>query len=294
MTQVSVKECTAASIRQRLLDRAKARDENYQLLLDLYAVERLIYRLSISQFGDRFVLKGAMLFALWFDAPHRPTRDADFLGLGTLDAGQLEVIVRDLCTVELDDGLQYEIGSIDVAPILKEARYDGLRISLKALIGKARCSVQWDVGFGDAVNPAAEEVEYPTLLPGSPVPRLRVYPRETVFAEKFEAIVNLGMANSRMKDYFDLLALARENAMDAGQLAQALAATFARRDTPLPTTLPVGLTDAFAQDPTKRTQWQAFLRKNRLAAPDLDDVVAELAAFSQTALMQALAAGGKP
>ena len=293
MTEVSAQERTAASIRQRLLDRAKARDENYQLLLDVYAVERLLYRLSISIFSDRFVLKGALLFALWFDAPHRPTRDADFLGLGSLGAGQLAVIVREICAVQLDDGVLYDIASIDVAPIRKQARYDGLRISLKALIGKARCSVQWDVGFGDAVNPAAEEVEYPTLLPGSPVPRLRVYPRETVFAEKLEAIAKLGLANSRMKDYYDLLALARENAMDETSLAQAIAATFARRDTPLPASLPVGLTDAFAHDSMKQTQWQAFLRKNRLAAPDLGEVIAELAVFSQTPLTRARTFGEK-
>lgn len=293
MTEVSAQERTAASIRQRLLDRAKARDENYQLLLDVYAVERLLYRLSISIFSDRFVLKGALLFALWFDAPHRPTRDADFLGLGSLGAGQLAVIVREICAVQLDDGVLYDIASIDVAPIRKQARYDGLRISLKALIGKARCSVQWDVGFGDAVNPAAEEVEYPTLLPGSPVPRLRVYPRETVFAEKLEAIAKLGLANSRMKDYYDLLALARENAMDETSLAQAIAATFALRDTPLPASLPVGLTDAFAHDSMKQTQWQAFLRKNRLAAPDLGEVIAELAVFSQTPLTRARTFGEK-
>ncbi len=293
MTEVSAQERTAASIRQRLLDRAKARDENYQLLLDVYAVERLLYRLSISIFSNRFVLKGALLFALWFDAPHRPTRDADFLGLGSLGAEQLAVIVREICAVQLDDGVLYDIASIDVAPIRKEARYDGLRISLKALIGKARCSVQWDVGFGDAVNPAAEEVEYPTLLPGSPVPRLRVYPRETVFAEKLEAIAKLGLANSRMKDYYDLLALARENAMDETSLAQAIAATFARRDTPLPASLPVGLTGAFAHDPMKQTQWQAFLRKNRLAAPDLGEVIAELAVFSQTPLTRARTFGEK-
>ena len=113
------------------------------------------------------------------------------------------MIVRDLCSVRLDDGMLYDVNSLTVEPIRKEARYDGLRISLKAVIGKARCSVQWDVGFGDAVNPAAEEVEYRTLLPGSPAPRLRVYPRETVFAEKLEAIVKLGLTNSRMKDYFD-------------------------------------------------------------------------------------------
>ena len=293
MTEGSTKERMAASVRQRLLDRAKARDENYQLLLDLYAVERLIYRLSISPVSNQFVLKGAMLFALWFDTSHRPTRDADFLGLGALDAKQLSLIVSELCSVQLDDGVDYVIASLVVEPIRKEARYDGLRVSLKALIGKARCSVQWDVGFGDAVNPAAEEVDYPTLLVGSPTPRLRVYPRETVFAEKFEAIVKLGLLNSRMKDYFDLLALARENAMDATLLAKAIAATFARRSTPLPRSLPVGLTDAFAHDSMKQTQWQAFLRKNRLAAPDLGNVVAELAAFTQIPLTQALASGEK-
>ena len=287
MTEVSAHARKAASVRQRLLDRAKARDENYQLLLDVYAVERLIYRLSISPVSDRFVLKGAMLFALWFDVPHRPTKDADFLGLGALDAEQLAEIVRTLCVVQLDDGLQYDLDSINVAPIRKEANYDGLRVSLKALIGKARCSVQWDVGFGDAVNPAAEEVAYPTLLADSPAPSLRVYPRETVFAEKLEAIAKLGLLNSRMKDYFDLLALAQENAMDAAQLAQAIAATFERRATPLPLDLPVGLTGTFARDAMKQTQWQAFLGKNRLIAPALGEVVAELAAFSQTALARA-------
>lgn len=292
MTQVSAQERTAASIRQRLLDRARARDENYQLLLDTYAVERLIYRLSISPVNDRFVLKGAMLFALWFDTPHRPTRDADFLGLGALDAEQLAAIMRELCSVQLEDGMQYDQDSLIVEPIRRDARYEGFHISLQALIGKARCSVQWDVGFGDAVNPAAEEVEYPSLLPGSPAPRLRVYPRETVFAEKLEAIVKLGLTNSRMKDYFDLLALTRENAMDATQLGKAIAATFARRGTPLPNGLPSGLTETFADDSGKQTQWQAFLRKSRLQAPPLAELVAELAAFSHAALTRAASIRG--
>lgn len=284
MTELSAQERMAASVRQRLLDRAKARDENYQLLLELYAVERLIYRLSISSFRDRFVLKGAMLFALWFDTPHRPTRDADFLGLGALDATQLAAIMHELCAVMLDDGLRYDTASISVSPIRKAAHYDGLRVSLNAFVGKARCAVQWDVGFGDTVNPAATEIEYPTLLMASPAPRLRVYPRETVFAEKLEAIVKLGMINSRMKDYFDLLTLARENAMDDMQLAKALDATFDQRKTSLPDSLPIGLSDSFANDAAKQTQWRAFLRKNKLKAPALQEVIDELAKFSHTAL----------
>jgi predicted nucleotidyltransferase component of viral defense system len=282
-----------ASIRQRLLDRARLRDENYQLLLDRYAVERLLYRLSIAAERDQFLLKGATLFALWFEAPHRPTRDADFLGRGPPDARQLEALVRRLCAVAVDDGIRFDPDSITVTPIRKEARYDGLRISLKAYLGTARCSMQWDVGFGDAVTPEPLEATCPTLLPDLPAPRLRVYPRETVFAEKLEAIASLGMLNSRMKDYFDLLALARENAMDATLLGQAIAATFTRRQTALPPGLPIGLSEAFANDVTKQMQWKAFLGKNRLQAPPLATVVAELATFSQTALERARAFRGK-
>ncbi|HVR80676.1 MAG TPA: nucleotidyl transferase AbiEii/AbiGii toxin family protein [Luteimonas sp.] len=268
-----------ASIRQRLLDRAKARGEEFQFVLDRFAVERLLYRLSQSAYRDEFVLKGAMLFALWFDQPHRPTRDADFLGFGPPDADRLADTVRRLCAIEADDGLRYNTDSITVEAIREEAKYDGLRVTLLALLGTARCTVQWDVGFGDAVTPGPMEVTYPTLLDDMPAPQLRVYPRETVFAEKLEAIAQLGIANSRMKDYFDLMALVRERAMDPVDLAAAIDATFERRGTSLHEITPFGLSDKFARDPQKQAQWRAFLRKNRLQAPELETATEEIRAF---------------
>lgn len=268
-----------ASIRQRLLDLSRERGEDFQLLRDRYAVERLLYRLSQSAARDELVLKGALLFALWFDAPHRPTRDADFLGLGPADAARLADTVRGLCNIDCADGISYDASSIRVSEIREQASYPGLRVNLQAKLGNARCSVQLDVGFGDAVTPAAVYASYPVLLDGLPAPELRVYPRESVCAEKLEAIVQLGIANSRMKDYFDLLSLAREGAMRPVLLAQAIEATFRRRGTAIPERLPVGLSTAFAQDQQKQEQWNAFLSRNRLAAPALWDVVEELAAF---------------
>jgi len=270
-----------ASIRQRLLDRARARGEDFQLVLDRFAVERLLYRLSTSPHRDLFLLKGAMLFALWFDQPHRPTRDADFLGFGSPDPNRLISIARDLCATEADDGLYFDPGSVVVDPIREEASYEGLRLRLRAVLGSARCHVQWDVGFGDAVTPAPTEQDYPVLLDELPPPHLRIYPRETVFAEKLEAIASLGIANSRMKDYFDLLALARESAMDPSDLAAAVRATFGRRGTELRSEVPFGLTEGFSADTQKQTQWNAFLRRNRLSAPGLVVVVDEIRAFVQ-------------
>lgn len=270
-----------ASIRQRLLDRARSHGEELQLVLDRFAVERLLYRLSISQHRDQFLLKGAMLFAVWFDAPHRPTRDADFLGFGSSDPQRLARILHELCAMDLDDGLAFDLDSLAIEETREAANYDGLRLRLTATLGSARCHVQWDVGFGDAVTPEPVESDYPVLLDEMPAPRLRVYPRETVFAEKFEAITSLGIANSRMKDYFDLIALLRENAMDETALRAAIRATFERRGTRLPADVPFGLTDEFARDGQKQAQWQAFLRRNRLAAPDLQAVVAEIRVFVQ-------------
>ncbi len=266
------------SIRQRLLNHARDAGEEFQLTLDRYAVERLLYRLSISRHRNDFLLKGAMLFRHWFDQEYRPTRDADFLGFGSPDPARIDVLVRELCSMEVDDGLVFDLAGLRVDEIRETARYEGLRVQLRAKLGTAVCLVRWDVGFGDAVTPGPEDVELPTLLDDLPAPSLRIYPREAVFAEKLEAIVVLGMANTRMKDYFDLLSLIREGRLDPAVLARAVAATFDRRDTPLPVSLPVGLTGAFASDGAKQRQWRAFLERSRLQAPGLGDVVVEVAA----------------
>ncbi|MDI9272876.1 nucleotidyl transferase AbiEii/AbiGii toxin family protein [Stenotrophomonas sp. PFBMAA-4] len=267
------------SIRQRLRDGARARNEDFQYVLDRFAVERMLYRLSQSPYQQQFLLKGAMLFAIWFDVPHRPTRDADFLGYGRTDPAHLTRIVHDLCAMELDDGLHFDAASTVIDPIREGSTYQGLRMRLQARLGNALCHVQWDVGFGDAVLQAPPECEYPVLLDEFPPPRLRVYPREAVFAEKLEAIAALGIANSRMKDYFDLLALAREGQMARPALVATISATFERRGTRWTQPVPFGLSEEFADDPHKQAQWTAFLRRNRLHAESLDAVVKEISAF---------------
>lgn len=269
----------AASIHARLLNRAKARGEDFNLILTRYALERFLYRLSQVPAREAYWLKGAMLFDLWFDVPHRPTRDADFLGFGPMDTDALAGTIREICGVAVDDGMVYDPDSIAVEEIREDARYGGLRVRLLGRLGNARCTVQLDVGYGDAVTPGPEEAIYPTLLDDQPPPRLRVYPRAAVVAEKLEAIVSLGMANSRMKDYFDLRALAREGALDAELLGDAIAATFQRRGTEVPVGVPLGLSDEFAHDTAKRAQWMAFLGKNRLEAPALEDVIEEVRRF---------------
>jgi predicted nucleotidyltransferase component of viral defense system len=283
----------AASIRQRLLDLARERGEDFQAILDRYAVERLLYRLSVSDQRNAFLLKGALLFAVWFDAPHRPTRDADLLGFGEPDAARLGDSVARLCAIAAGDAITYDATTIRVQEIREQASYPGLRVNLRAELDDARCNVQLDVGFGDAVTPAPVEAEYPGLLADLPSPRLRVYPRESVYAEKLEAIAQLGIANSRMKDYFDLLALAREGAIDAATLARAIAATFERRGTPLPEAMPLGLSAEFARDAGKRQQWNAFLNRNRLKAPSLDATIEEIARFLDRPLTRARDSRGR-
>ncbi len=205
----------AASVHARLLARAKERGDDFNLILTRYAVERFLYRLSVSPARDRYWLKGALLFDLWFGVPHRPTRDADFLGFGPADAGTLRDAIREVCSNKVADGMVFDPDSLVIEEIREAARYGGLRAKLVGRLGNARCPIQLDVGFGDAVTPGAEDAEYPTLLDGLPAPRLRVYPRATVVAEKLEAVVSLGMANSRMKDYFDLFALVTEGVLEA-------------------------------------------------------------------------------
>lgn len=271
----------AQSIHDRLLQRARQRGEDFNRLLTRYALERFLFRLSRISAADQFCLKGALLFELWFHSSYRPTADADFLGLRPQDAEALARDLRAACRVESADGMEFDPESIRIEEIREDTRYGGLRARLRGTLGTARCTVLLDVGFGDAVTPGSEDALFPVLLDGLPAPRLRIYPRATVAAEKLEAIVHLGMANTRMKDYYDLRALAKEGRLDAPLLGQAIVATFRRRGTPLPTETPLGLSDEFAGDLARQKQWAAFLRRNRLKAPPLPDVVAEIRAFAQ-------------
>jgi len=266
----------AASILARLLTLAKQRGDDYSLLLNRFALERLLLRLSTSPHANRFLLKGALLFALWYDDPHRPTRDADLLGFGPDDEANLIATFRDIAAMDVSDCIVFDHESVKAEAIREDNTYGGTRITLVARIGSARCALQIDVGFGDAVTPEPQTVAYPTLLKDFQAPTLRVYPVYTVIAEKYQAMVMLGQANSRMKDFYDLAVIARRTELDGATLAAAFAATFARRQTPLPTERPLALTSQFSENPAKQRQWQAFLNKNRITAGSLGDTVALL------------------
>ena len=266
----------SASILARLLTLAKQRGDDYNLLLNRFGMERLLTRISISPHAERFLLKGALLFALWYDNPHRPTRDADLLGFGPDDEPNLIATFREIAAMDLGDGIVFDPDSVKADAIREDNTYGGTRITLVARIGSARCALQIDVGFGDAVTPGPQTVAYPTLLGDFPAPTLRVYPVYTVIAEKYQAMVMLGQANSRMKDFFDLAVIARRTELDGATLATAIAATFSRRQTALPTERPLALTQQFSEDAAKLRQWQAFLNKNRIEAASLGETVALL------------------
>ena len=271
----------AASVRQRLLNLSRKTGEDFQLVLTRYAVERLLYRLGESEHKKRFVLKGAMLFALWTGEMHRPTRDVDLLGFGEDNADALAGVFRSLCEARVpDDGLVFAAETVTVEPIREDQEYGGERVTFDVRLGTARVTLQVDVGFGDAVTPKPEQVSFPTLL-GMEAPNLRAYPKETVVAEKLEAMVKLGMANSRMKDFYDVLLLARTFRFEGAMLRDAIRATFSRRGTAIPTTPPEALTDGFSTDPVKQRQWRAFVTKSGLSkkAEELGSVVTELAGF---------------
>ena len=266
----------AASVRARLLNVAKSQGVDFNQVLVRFALERILYRMTQSPHADRFLLKGALLFTLWYDMPHRATRDADLLGFGASDPDSVAQVFRDIAAVAVDDGIVFDPASVMVEDIRKEAGYGGVRVIIAGDLARARCKTQIDVGFGDAVTPAPVESVYPVLLADMPAPRLRAYPTYTVIAEKLHAIALLGMTNSRLKDYFDLSVLLERETLDTGLLAQAIKATFERRGMAVPGALPVGLTDEFSQDASRQALWLAFLKKNELVPEPLPAVIGRL------------------
>jgi predicted nucleotidyltransferase component of viral defense system len=248
------------------------------LLLTRYALERLLYRLSTSPHRDRFALKGAMLVATWFETPHRPTRDVDLLGFGDPGAEAMLRLFRDICAIDIDDGVVFDNAALVVDQIREELEYGGLRIKTRAKIGGASIPIVIDVGFGDATEPGLETLDLPALL-DQPSPRLKAYAPETVIAEKFQAMVALGRANSRMKDFYDIWSLSRARSFAGDRLARAIAATFARRNTAIPTEPPDALTAAFADDVSKQRQWNSFLDGIEVAAIPLAQITSAIRDF---------------
>lgn len=295
MTREPLKN-VAASVRDRLTQRARAAGENVQLILTRYAIERLLYRLSVSSHSDHFILKGAMLFSLWAPAPYRATGDLDLLGMGDPAADRLISVFRDILQVEApDDGVAFAPETLRAEPTRPQDEYAGVRILFDASIAGARLPIQVDVGFGDSIVPEAQLIDYPSLL-GMPNPRLKAYPPETVVAEKLEALVSLGVANSRMKDFFDLWAISQTFDFDGAVLARAIRATFERRGTQFPADAPFGLSDNFAGDAGKQAQWRAFLRRAELAlAPaPLSQLISTIRAFLMPLLRAASSSAASP
>ena len=264
-----------SSIQARLQNLARAQGVNYQIILEQFGLSRFMARLSQSTHSDKFTLKGAQLFRIWDDQLHRPTKDIDFSGQGESDPATLTAIIDEISAItpDMPDGLEWAASVAE--PIRAETAYGGSRINLKAMLGNAKISIQIDIGFGDSIHPSALADQWPAILDYPPV-ELRVYPIETVIAEKLEALFSLGLANSRMKDFYDLYWITTNKDIDLDNLSTAIRKTFARRNSPLPsgpTTPPIAFTTAFYNNQEKIIQWNAFLRKNKLEAPSLEEVL---------------------
>lgn len=270
----------AASVHQRLLNRARESNRPFNELLQYYSMERFLYRLSKSPHADKFILKGALMLVAWKAPLSRPTMDIDLLGRLKNDLEGVGKVIGQVCGEKVsDDGVEFDRSSVQTRRINEDADYQGVRAKIRGRLGNARLALQIDIGFGDSVVPKAASLEYPTLL-AFPAPKLRGYTRESAVAEKFEAMTKLGLLNSRMKDFFDIWLLGRQFNFDGALLGKAIRRTFENRGTEVdPET--VALTGTFADDPPKKIQWRAFLRRSRLenAPGELGEVVQFVAQF---------------
>ena len=271
----------AASIRQKLLNLSRERGESFDFVLQQYAIQRLLYRLSVSEYHDQFLLKGAMLFSVWTGDLHRPTKDIDLLGFGSNDTDVLVNDFKVICAIEADDGLIFDIESIQGVRIKEDSLYQGVRVTGFAHLEKAKIGLQVDIGFGDAVTPNARLATIPSFL-DFPAPIMKIYPVYTVIAEKFHAMVSLGLFNSRIKDFYDIWMIAIHGlqegdfllggdaldgtALDGTLLVSAIRSTFNRRNTVMSTEMLSVFTAEFMQDKNKHRQWNAFLNKNRIVS----------------------------
>lgn len=270
----------AASVRQRLLNKARETNRPFNELLQYFVMERFLYRLSKSPHAQKFVLKGALMLTVWEAPISRPTMDIDLLGRTDNSIDAMIAVAKDVCLQDVElDGLAFDPTTVEGERITEDADYEGVRLRFLAKLDTARVTLQIDIGFGDVVVPSAELTDYPTILQ-LPAPRLHGYSRESTIAEKFEAMVKLGNLNSRMKDFFDIRLLSRQFNFDGRTLAEAVARTFATRGTKIPSS-PIAFTRAFVEDATKAVQWRAFIRRNRLADTpgDFAEIISAVAPF---------------
>ncbi|WP_028745788.1 nucleotidyl transferase AbiEii/AbiGii toxin family protein [Rhizobium mesoamericanum] len=260
----------AASIKQQLSNLARREGRIFEVVLVRYALERLLFRLSVSDKADRYILKGGMLVTLWLDGDNRETRDVDFLGYGQADGETLTSIFADIMAAQYDDGLVFEVGGLQAEVIREEMEYNGVRLRTVALLERTRIPVTIDIGFGDALT-GTEMTSFPSLL-GMESPCIRSYPPAVVIAEKFQAMVQLGVINGRMKDYFDLWAIPQVVSIPDRELDAAIRATFERRRTPIPSARPPGLSSIFFEDTGKQAQWRNYARSIQVTGLTLDEV----------------------
>jgi len=279
----SERKNVAASVRQRLLNLARQGEaQDFQRLLVRYAIERFLYRISQSSVRDRFVLKGANLFAVWAEAPFRSTGDLDLLGFGPNDVESMRHLFSALCDIEVaDDGLVFDAATIRIDTLRDEDEYQGVRVRLLARLTSAEIGVQIDIGFGDVIHPGPQEIAYPRILQDFPAATVRAYPPETVIAEKFEAMVRFDELASRLKDHFDIWVLSRTFAFELEVLQSAIFKTFTQRGTVLPVALPPPLTARFAANRAKLAQWSAFLVRTSptIEPPSFGELVEDVASF---------------
>lgn len=284
----------SASVRQRLLNLSRERKEDFGLVLTKYGLERVLYRIAQSTHRELFVLKGALLFELWTEQRYRPTRDADFLARGPNSPEKYVEIFKEICASDVaDDGLRFDSATVAAERITEDADYAGIRVKFIGYLENARIPIQVDLGFGDVITPPPIEAQLPTLLE-LPAPKLLTYPRESVVAEKLEALVSLGIANSRMKDLHDIQSLSREFSFGGALLSTALLNTFERRRTKVPDRKPLVFTAEFFNNEGKKKQWAAFCEKNRsyVKQSTLQQVCEEIGSFLAPVL-EALANGAE-
>lgn len=265
----------AASVKQRLLNMARAQGRGFDILLVRFALERLLFRLSQSAHRENYILKGGMLVTQWLDHDNRETRDADFLGFGEADVETIKAIFAEIMAITSEDGLDFDIGALAATTIREEAEYDGIRLKTFAYLGRTRIPVTLDIAFGDVLADASQTVDYPSLL-DMERPSIRTYPPAQVIAEKFQAMVALGLANGRMKDFYDLWAIPKALPIDDQALDTAIAATFERRTTPVPKERPSGLSAAMAEDAAAQQRWRAYVESLELPVPAFADVLEDI------------------
>lgn len=268
----------AASVRQRLLNLARAQGQLFDVVLVAFGLERLLYRLSQSSYSDRFVLKGGLLVTLWTADTGRFTRDIDFLAFGPDDEESLRAAFAEILAIDANDGLVFDAANLTSVPIREDQVYGGMRLRTAAHLGTTRITVTIDLGFGDALGDPQFQVAYQSLLDFPPTV-IRAYSPATVIAEKFQAVVVLGLANSRMKDFYDLFTLPKAIAIDDAELGITTRRTFLRRETTVPVERPDGLSRDYANDPVRQTQWRTYTKGTELEGSELADIVDQIWAW---------------